>query len=242
MKKSKWTALLCVVALIGVAGCSDDDNDPIVPADNVNAATAEAALEGALVEVVDPIFTVIDFLAEGLFAPAPASRGELICPDVSAVCSSGTLSCSEAGLQGLDFVATGCTTLYDGETITLDGDVTVLPGLSTILITFLSFSVNGNTQISGVVALDDNDCSADVDLLADDGTVVDGVIIDCDDNDPDVGSEFTIIVDAPGIGVFVIVFDFDGSGSANASVTSDGEPVASCTVDLDTLDATCTDL
>jgi len=74
MKKSKWMVLLCVVALVGVAGCSDDDDDPLTPdiPDLGTAAAVEAAMEGALNDVVDPLFDIIELVTDN-FLSAPAT-------------------------------------------------------------------------------------------------------------------------------------------------------------------------
>jgi len=54
-------------------------------------AALEVAVENALENVVNPLFTMIDLILEALFgAPAPASRG-IGCPDTSEACVSGTL-------------------------------------------------------------------------------------------------------------------------------------------------------
>ena len=45
----RWALVLCMVALVGVAGCSSDDDlvDEILNGDEINMAAAEAAVEEA---------------------------------------------------------------------------------------------------------------------------------------------------------------------------------------------------
>lgn len=237
MKMSRSGLLLCVVALIGFAGCSDDD--PLTPPEVPTAAAAEAAIDSVLVEIVDPLFTVIEFF-QNAATLAPATR--VPCPTLGPVCSTGTLSCLDVGTQGVQFTTSGCTTTYNGETVTMDGQVTVLPMQSAVSITFSSFSVNGSTALSGAVMVDSNACSTTVNIVAADGTTLDGFIVACGNANPGSTSSMLIVVDSPGLGVFNIVFTFDGTGIAVAAVALNGVPVASCTVDLNALDASCVNL
>jgi len=238
MKFSRWVFPLCVVALVGVAGCSDDD--PLTPPEVPKAAAAEGAIDAVLVEIIDPLFTVIGFLEDAATQVAPGSR--LPCPTLGPVCNPGSLTCSDVGSQGVQFTASGCTTVYNGETVTMDGQVTVLPLISSAAITFNSFSVNLSTALSGAVLLDPAGCSTTLDIVAADGTILDGFIVACGNADPSGASSLLIVVDSPGLGFFRIVFAFDGSGTATAMVELNNVPVASCTVDLNALDATCVDL
>ena len=241
MKRPRWLLLLCVVALVGVAGCSDDD-DVLTPPDVGTAAAAEGAINSALTDIVDPFLTVIE-LFDALTAPPPApmSRGGLSCPIVSGICTSGNLTCTPGGTD-LTFGASSCSAFYDGSTILIDGTLAVLPSISSTLFTFTSFSANSSSPISGTVTLDQLACSTAINVAAVDGTTLSGLLIDCTDDNPDAGSNLTIVVDVSGVGMFTIVFTFDNTSVAAAAVSLNGTPAAACSVDLNALVADCVDL
>ena len=91
MKRSKLSVFVCVVALLGMTACSDDDEVINIPV----SQQAAAALEGVFIEVIDPLAGFVEGMAEAVINAQPKGPS-LVCPDVSGACSSGSVTASRA--------------------------------------------------------------------------------------------------------------------------------------------------
>lgn len=233
MKRSRWSVLACLIALIGMTACSStDDVITNLPA----SQQAEAALESAFVEVIAPLSDFMEGMADAVFAGQPKAVG-LVCPSSENVCSSGSVACDEdSSGVGLDFDFDNCN-LSDAM-ILVDGGVSFTAvGETSFLVTFLNFSVDGSSPITGTVGYDGSTCTQDWAITTADGVGVLGSITGCDSN-PSANSSLAITVVSGG-NVWFFGFDFDGSGLADVIVERNEELVSICSIDLDTFEATC---
>jgi hypothetical protein len=243
MNKSKWFAVMCIVALVGVAGCSDDDDDPLTPdvSGEATAAAIELAMENALDDVVDPLFDIIEFVQDNfLSAPVAASRG-VACPDLTGVCGeppSGSVTCTPT-LEGLQFDFVGCNAVLDGTSIIIDGTATLAGTLASAILGLQGLSLDGGVAITGTVTFSSDECeSADISITAADNTGVLGIVVVCFEYPESTSSmvlNVTVLEE-----VYTITFIFDGTGTAIAIATDNsGATIADCEVNLDSLAATC---
>jgi len=232
MKKSKWIVLACVVALIGVTGCSDDDDPVDLNGSAADVAAAEAALNLALDEIRDPL----EFLGQliEMLSPAPVPAGTTRVVPCPVSCLSGEIACTEAGVLNVTF--TNCA--ISGTDMTVDGAITVNP--LTLSATFTDVSINGSAVMNGTASIsNDTSCRLTLTELSIGDSEVNGNLFVCEEDDwPTEASALVITVVANG-DVYVITMDFDGTSMAGASVTKNGTPVATCGVNLDTLQGNC---
>ncbi len=135
MKRTqKWLALCCLVALLGVSGCSnDDENTP-----PLNAASVQPVVQAAMTQVVVPMVTVVGVLATvttAAQARAAQPRGAICDPAVN---------CSQGGTYQI--CPTGATFTTCGEAgAVLDGAVTVTDPL-TLTVAF-NLDISGTTLV-----------------------------------------------------------------------------------------------
>ena len=229
MKRSKkaWLALVCVVALLPVVGCNDDDVLD-VPVDQA----VEAGLNSALTETIVPLVQFMGAVGDLLTAPiAQRAVAGTACPDTSGWCSSGTATCSQ-GANGLDFDFDECQVVTGDAPLLLDGNVTAVPG-SPILLTLTNLFINNEAPISGTGQIDVNNCDYTVSVATDAATIA-GTVTKCDQDDYPTG-------DVVGIGFsgYLVTITFNGTNTAPAVATQDGTPVADCTINLDSFTSSC---
>jgi hypothetical protein len=233
MKHSKWLILLCIVATVGLTGCPDDDDDVISPPSPPQAA--EAAIEDVLDNVVDPLVDAIEAITDYLDTLGK-SVTRATCPDTSGVCSPGSLSCAPTTL-GWDFTFNGCGVIGTSPTITLDGGVEVTPtGPSSATMTLTNLSVNNSTDLNGEIILAD-ECNSTWDVTGGNAYLF-GSIEACAEAYPTSNSELIIEIEESGL--WLVTFNFNGTSTCSAVVSLDFSPVATCTINLETNDASCT--
>jgi hypothetical protein len=224
--------LACVVALIGITGCSDDDDPVDLNGSAADVAAAEAALNVALDEIADPL----EFLGQliEMLNPNPAPPGTSRVVPCPVSCLSGEIACTEAGVLNVTF--TNCE--ISGSDMTVDGAITVNP--LTLSATFTEVSINGSAAMNGTASIsNDTSCRLTLTELSIGDSEVNGNLFVCEEDDwPSAESALVITVVANG-DVYVITMDFDGTSTAGAGVTKNGIPVATCNVNLDTLVGSC---
>jgi len=235
MKHSKGLILLCIAATLGLTGCPDDD-DPVIPA-QPGPAAAEVAIENALESVVDPLMALVEFVGGiGGLSRSTGPTDGIGCPDTSGWCAPGSATC-DVSLTGLDLVFNGCNVVASSEHLTIDGPMTVTPtGESSGSAVLTGVSINGSPLLNG--QLNVGVCTVTWSVSAADGTSSSADLDVCDDYPP---ADSTLVFNIDGAGFWVISFTFNGTSTASAITTVDGEPIAMCNVNLDTLDATCSD-
>lgn len=228
MKRSKGPrlALVCLLALLPIVGCSDDDDLFDVPVEEA----VENGLDEALTTTVVPMVTFMGALGDFMSSPFARAPGGLACPTTSSWCSSGNAVCT-TGFPGLDFDFNQCA--VDQEPITVDGGVNAVPG-STIALTFTNVVINGSSPMSGTGSIDSAACDYTVNVHSDDATVV-GLVTICD------GVDDYPTADTLGIGFsdFQVLIVFNGTNTVPATATQNGLPVADCTINLDTFTSSC---
>ena len=218
--------LVCLVALLTVVGCSDDDVVD-VPVDQA----VEAGLNDAMASTVVPLVTFLGTVGDLLSAPLARSPGGFACPDTSAWCGSGSADCT-VGANGLDFDFDECAVVGGDLPMTLDGNVTVVPG-SVVGLTLTNLFINNHPAISGTGTIDVANCEYSVNCHNSDASVV-GTVTQCDDDQYPTGE--TVVI---GFDDFLVTIELNGLNPAAATATRDGTPVADCTLDLDTLTSSC---
>jgi len=239
MKHSKWLILLCVVATLGLTGCSDDDDVVIPPAPG--PAAAEAVIEDALETVIDPLLTLMEFAID--FLSADDGTDVIGCPDTSGVCNPGSLTCTE-GTSALEFDFSGCTILGTSPALSVSGEVYHTPSLPPWgVYNLYGVSVNGSTGLTGPVTLAD-ECTWTWSITAADGTHTNASLILCQTvrgaSEYPLSGSALVIAAVTSAGFMTSNFTFDGTRTASATVLLDESPLAQCSVDLETFNATCT--
>jgi hypothetical protein len=229
MKKPNWIVLACVVALIGVTGCSDDDDPLDIP--NGDVAAAETVLNNALAEFGDPLGLVgqlLDLLIP--FVP-PASPFRVVPCEVT--CTSGTVECLEGGPVTFDSCEISGTNMIVTGTLTVDA--------ISKSAAFTNVTINDSPPISGTAAIVIEDsCRLTLENFSIGDSVINGSVFLCEDDPyPTEGSLLVITVVFLG-DTYVFEIEYNGTSTATATVTVDARPVATCTVDLDALDGDCT--
>ena len=223
--------ILCTAMSIGFlglgVGCSTDD---IVG--GAQAEAVEAGLNSVLTDTVDPLFSFFGFVAD-LAGGGPARSspgGAVVCPDMGLVCDgggSGVCTVTGGGFSlTFDFSACGVVT-GDGP-LTLSGGVVVTPSVP-IAISFDALVINGSPAMSGTGSVNVAGCAYQVNVTTSNGSVF-GTIFQCETDDyPTAASSLAISFDD-----VVINITFNGSSVANAAASSDGSPVANCSINLAT--------
>jgi len=239
MKSSKWLILLCVVATLGLNGCSDDDDD-VIPGPPGPAA-AEAAIEDALETVIDPLLTLVDFAVE--FLSVDDGTDGIGCPDTTGACNPGTLACTE-GATALEFDFGGCSIVGAAPPLTVSGGVDYTPSLPPWgAYTFNGVSVNGSTGLTGLVTLAD-ECNWSWNISAANGTNTNASLVLCQTvrgaSEYPLGDSTLFIAAETSAGFLTVSFTFDGTQTAGATAFLDDSLIAQCSVDLETFNATCT--
>jgi len=228
MNKSNWIILACVVALIGVTGCSDDDDPLDIP--NGDVAAAETVLDNALNEIGDPLGLVgqlLDLLIP--FIP-PASPSRVVPCEVS--CTSGTVECLDGGPVTFESCA------ISGTDLVVSGMLTVDPLTSSAA--FTDVSINGSAPMSGTAAIaTDESCRLSLDDFSIGDSVVNGSLFVCENDPWPTEGSLLVITVVVGGDIFVFDIDFDGTSMATSAVTANGQLIATCTVNLDALDGDC---
>jgi hypothetical protein len=233
--------LLCIVAMLAVTSCSDDDNNVMAPP--TGAAAAEAAIEDALDSVIDPLVTLLDFIVDYLSVADGATDG-LACPDTTGACNPGSLTCTDGIPLQFDF--SGCSVVGASPALSVDGNVDYTPSTIPPWGGYLlgGLSVNGSTGLNGTVTLTD-DCNWSWNITADDGTVTNASLVLCTGargtSEYPLGESSLSIFSETSAGFVSAYFTFDGTQTASVMVFLDETLTAQCTVDLETFDATCTD-
>lgn len=240
MKHSRWLIFLCVLATLGLTGCSDDDDDVIsIP---TGAAAAEAAIEDALETVIDPLITLVEFAVD--FLGVDDGTDGIGCPDTTGACTPGSLACTPNG-DVLEFDFGGCTITGSNPALSVDGGVDYTPLVPPWGSYSLNgVSVNGSTGLFGIVSLPD-ECHWNWNITADDGTSTNAALVLCQTvrgaSEYPLGDS-TLFISAETSGGFLTVsFTFDGSQTAGATAFLDDSLIATCSVDLETFNATCID-
>jgi hypothetical protein len=227
-------AACCVLAMLGLSGCSSDDVAEILGVDP-EGETAEAAVEGALNDVVVPLATFVEVATNLLFPSGPTFAG-IGCPDTTGWCSDDLAVSCAVGPGGLEFTFDSCVATDGEETITVTGGVNVT-GPSQL--TLDNLQINGSAGLNGTMTLAPP-CDTIWNITADDGTFVTGTLVQCmSDNYPQSTSILVVTAQISGVGTVQMTFTFDGTITATAAVTLDSAPYANCSVNLDTYDASC---
>jgi len=237
MKRSSWIVALCVAALIGTMACdSDDVVDAVLPA----SAQAEALLESAFADVVEPVSGLIDGLGDLLSNPkaGPVTPPSVECPNTTTVCSSGTLTC-DADSSGLNFDFDTCDVALDP--VIVDGAVLLTPtGETSFILTLDTVSFNSGSPMSGTLEIDGAACSQDWVITTADGVGLLAAVVSCD-GPPAAGSTLTITF-TNGSDYWVATFTFDGTDIADVTVTRNSELVSTCEMNMETYEATCMEI
>jgi len=140
MKRSKWSVVVCIVALLGVTACSDSDEVVNLPV----SQQAAAAIESAFVDVVLPLSDFVSGMADAIAAGQPKAPS-LECPSSEGVCSSGSVTCdADSSGIGLDFDFDNCN--LTEAMIVADGALNFTPtGASSFVVTLNGFSLDGGS-------------------------------------------------------------------------------------------------
>ena len=230
MNRSRaWIAGGCALALIGLSGCSDDDDDGAA----LDADQATVVVEAAVTRVILPLYTaivVIEQVSSAALAGAATPRGGT-CDPVGICTGGGTYQVCDTG-------ATFTTCEEEGGII--DGTVTVTDPL-TLAVAF-DLDVSGTSIVGPARLRELVSCGPGITFnnlvgSADDVTAsVDGTVELC----PTVEGTLESIVLASGDSAEV-VWTFDGSDEVLAVVSdpSNGDIVATCTVSLPSGDTQC---
>lgn len=242
MKGSTWLILLSSTAMMGLTGCSEDDNVVKPP---TGPAAAEAAIGDALDTIIDPLLVLMEFAVDYLGSDEPFFRLE--CPDTSQVCNPGSLTCAGGGAEALEYEFSDCTVAGANPALMISGHAQFHPTIADRLpwgaYRLSSMSVNGNQDLSGEFLLWD-ECLWRWRVFAENGLTSDATFIFCQSSRssgeyplPDsslwIGGETSA-------GFLSISFRFDGTQIASAYVSL-GESLSQCTVDLETFSASCSD-
>jgi hypothetical protein len=217
----RWLALAAAVAILAVPGCSDDSDDFSVPVDQA----VEAGLNEALTTTVVPLVTFFGTIGDLLGAGAGTTRAVVECPDTSGWCTSGSVSCSvtETGLQ-FDFNT--CQVVTGDLPFTVDGNLGAIPG-ATVALTLTDLVISGSPAMSGTGSIDTLACDYVLNVETSDASVS-GTVTLCDGQDYPTGDQLFITFDQ-----YLITIDFDGTSLVDATATQSANPVAFCTIDLD---------
>ena len=229
MKRSTkaWLAVACAAVLLPLAGCNDGDVTD-VPVDQA----VEAGVNQALTTTVVPLVQFMGAIGDLLTAPiAPRAAAGLACPDTTGWCNVGSVTC-DPGATGLDFDFNECRVVTGDAPVVIDGPVTVSGG-SPIFLTLANVHINDSPAITGQGAIDVNACDYSVNVTTSDATVV-GTLTQCDADPYPKGDVVNI-----GFSGYLVTVTLDGDNSAPAVATQDETPVASCTINLDTLTSSC---
>jgi hypothetical protein len=237
MKRNKFALLVCLVALLGVTSCSDDDDDVInLPV----TAQAEAAIEGVFNEVIDPLSEFVEAAIAVITAAQPKAPA-LECPNMAGVCTSGDATCDvDSSGTSLDFNFDECNVAEAG--VVVDGSVSVAPsGPTSFLMNLVGLSIDGSDPLSGSIEIDLTSCGQQWFIDAGSSIVLATVSVDsCDDDYPNNQSALQMTVFA-GNDVWVFTFNFTGTSTSSVFGTRNEEPVTQCTFDLDTYQADCSE-
>jgi hypothetical protein len=114
----------------------------------------------------------------------------------------------------------------------LEGAVTAVPG-SPILLTLTSLHINDAAAISGTGSIDTGACDYAVNVHTSD-TTVQGTVTQCDNDNYPTGETVGI-----GFSGYLVTVTLNGTNTAPATARKDGDPVASCTLNLDTFTTSC---
>ena len=234
MKRSKWSVVVCIVALLGVTACSDSDEVVNLPV----SQQAAAAIESAFVDVVLPLSDFVSGMADAIAAGQPKAPS-LECPSSEGVCSSGSVTCdADSSGIGLDFDFDSCN--LTEAMIVADGALNFTPtGASSFVVTLNGFSLDGGSPMSGALAYDGSECSEGWAVTTIDGVGILGTVYVCGDY-PSSSSVLAIsVIASPNFWQFT--FDFDGGSTADVYVELNEELVSICETDLDTFETTCFD-
>jgi len=221
--------------VIGLTACTDDGGDTINSGDPVGAQ-AEASIEKALTEVVGPLSGLLNSIESLINAPVPPAAGSGIgCPSMTGLCTSGTATCTpEAGSLRFDFG--NCNIIV--KQIVADGEVLLTPtGASTFNLNLTDLSLAGASPLNGTLSVDEALCIDHWFVDSDDGVGVVATFKGCDDY-PESGSVLTVTVTVSP-DVWSSAFTFDGTSAADVLVDRNDSAVATCDVNLDTFNATC---
>ena len=225
-RRTAWLVLATAVAMLVVPACSDDPTD--VPVDQAVEAGMNTAITGTVVPLVQFMGAVGDLLTAPI---APRAVEGLACPDTTGWCNAGSVTCTPGG-TGYDFDFNECRVVTGDAPIVVDGAVNVVPG-TPIHLTLANLRINDAAAMSGAGTIDVNACDYTVNV-ATSGTTVVGTVTQCDADNYPTG-------DTVGIGFngYIVTVTLNGTNSAPAVATKDGDPVADCTLNLDTLTTSC---
>jgi hypothetical protein len=228
-KHRKQSALVCVLALLGLLGCNDDDPAGVI-VDPIDVATAEDALQQSLEEVVLPVLALFGFVAQLAQAPAPVGGGGEGLP-----CEGGgSYTIGELDIQFSDCIENGV--VIDGLFVITD------PAGGTV--TF-NLTVGGALVIGDGTLVPMGNCGPGFtfaefgieteELVAELG----GTLEQCEGTFPEGLLTLTV---AGSFGDLEIEITFDGSADVTAILTdrSAGMVAATCSATLlPVVDATC---
>jgi hypothetical protein len=238
MKGSKWVCGICIVALLGVAGCSDDDD-----AGSFDGTFDEGTMQDLTQAVISPTTLIWNFF---FFLPAKAqglakTLGEEECQDISEdYCFLGTATgCETYGRLSITFeeCANGGSELNGSVTLDVTGKETfdAIYDLS-----FNTLQLNGTIpvdQSKGCLVEAIEQFSANTPFF--NTTFDDGVIEYCGPDDYGTGT-LELILNSSGADL-LLVLTFNNSSQIGVAISElgSGDPVGSCLSDLDSGESSC---
>lgn len=124
-------AAVAVIASLGIAACSDEDQDELGDTLDSVVDDVEDAAESAITEVGEAVDEVASDAAELVARNVATQQGEEQFSEAGYALDDAGLSCDASVEDGVDGVAVECTgTTADGAPAALTGQTTELPGAS----------------------------------------------------------------------------------------------------------------
>jgi|SoiMethySBSTD1v2_1073268.scaffolds.fasta_scaffold13174_9 hypothetical protein len=228
MKRSRRgrLALASIVLLLAAGGC-EETTEVVNPMD----PTLEPGLDHALVATVRPVLTSLRIL-DDLLSTSASGATKAVCPDTGGWCVEGGATCtSVSDFLVLDFY--DCVVDSAHLYASLDGKVEVQPGGPMLFLTSVNLTVDGSTAISGEGSLVPAECGLGGNYLTSNGQM-NGYVTQCD-SDPYPTGDFLGFR----FSYYQASGNLDGSNIFPVNVGKNGEHVANCTIDLQTLKSSC---